>query len=322
MSIDRSGEASLPVQRLTARVDHADWTGRADRFLTDQLGLITRNQLQKRCVRLIVNGQPAKLSRTVRYQDVVEVELAAEEPSHLEPEAIPLVVIFENRDVVVINKPRGMVVHPGAGHQSGTLVNALLHHVDELDEDDDTIRPGVVHRLDRDTSGVVICAKHTAAKEALTAQFAARTVEKRYVALVKGSPRPAHGVIDGAIGRHRVHRQRFTVVDRGGKPALTDYRTLRAIAGYTLMLLAPRTGRTHQLRVHMAHLGTPIVGDPIYARRDALIPDAPLCLHALSLALVLPGEATPRTFTAPIPPDFRTALSAVRAVTVSGRNRG
>lgn len=297
------------IETLSVTVVEEAWNGRVDRYLTEVAGHLSRNQLQKRCRALRVNGAAAKPSRKVQAGDSVVVELLPEPRSELTAEAIPFSVLFENRDVLVLNKPRGMVVHPGAGNWSGTVAHGLLHHVAELSGDLDDLRPGIVHRLDKETSGVLICAKHLEAKEQLSRQFADRTTEKRYLAICKGVPRPLHGSVAGTIARDPANRKRFRFQPQGGKPAETEYRTLRIRDGYALVLLSPRTGRTHQLRVHMAHLGAPILGDPVYARRDARFSDARLCLHAIALTIVLPGERSARRFSAVVPQDMRQIIS-------------
>lgn len=301
--------AQVTGEAFLITVKDEGWNDRVDRYLTEALGLLTRNQLQKRCRTLTVNGTPAKPSRKVRCGDTVVVELGPEPLSELRAEAVPFSIIFENRDVLVLNKPRGLVVHPGAGNWSGTVAHGLLHHVAGLEGDPDELRPGIVHRLDKETSGVLVCAKHQPAKEFLSSQFAQRTTEKRYLAVCKGIPRPLRGTVGGTIARDPAQRKRFRYLAQGGKPAETSYRVIRVGEGYALVLLEPRTGRTHQLRVHMAHLKAPILGDPVYARRDPRFPDARLCLHALALKIVLPGESSSRTFTAVLPPDMRRIMS-------------
>ncbi|MFW6313680.1 MAG: RluA family pseudouridine synthase, partial [Spirochaetota bacterium] len=215
-------------------------------------------------------------------------------------------------DVVVVNKPAGMVVHPAAGNWTGTLAQGLMHHVRSLQERfDDPSRPGIVHRLDKDTSGVMIAAKHPEALALLSHQFRSHTTEKAYLALLRGQLPHSTGSVHTGIARDPHNRKRFTVVRQGGKEAVTNYRILRHHRGYTFVLLQPETGRTHQLRVHMAHLGCPIAGDPIYSRRDPRFPELGLLLHAYQLTITLPGEEAPRTFTARLPGSFREALRFV-----------
>ena len=293
---------------------------RLDVYLSEHLGLFSRSQARGRIVEVLVNGAAARLARRVRAGDVVRVSYDDPPPLDLQPEHIPLQVIFENADVIVVDKPAGMVVHPGSGNRTGTFLNALLGHCQDLAArfGADDARPGIVHRLDKDTSGILIAAKNPEAHAFLARQFHDRTVRKRYLAMTKGVPRPAEGSIEDRIARDPRHRKRFTSVATGGRRAVTRYRVLRRFmvpangsveaAGYALVLLAPRTGRTHQLRVHMKGIRTPILGDAIYGRTDPRLPDAGLMLHARSLSIVVPGESAPRTFAAPLPERFRQVV--------------
>jgi 23S rRNA pseudouridine1911/1915/1917 synthase len=224
------------------------------------------------------------------------------------PEKIDLDILYEDQDVIVVNKAQGMVVHPGCGNASGTLVNALLYYCAQLQHNfsGEPIRPGIVHRLDRDTSGVIIVAKHAAAHGYLADQFKNRRVQKQYLAIVYGTPPQTSGEIATRIFRDPRHRQRFTTRSgsKTGKTALTHYRVLKRLKGSTLLSLRPRTGRTHQLRVHMKYLGCPILADPIYGRPD---PGITLMLHAFRLGLhLLDGSKT--VFKAPLPSRFKTFL--------------
>jgi len=245
-------------------------------------------------------------SLVVRWEDLPEVSFGAED--------IPLDVLYEDELVIVLNKARGMVVHPAHGNWSGTLVQGLLHHVKELsdnfeEEEGSEIRPGIVHRLDKDTSGVLITAKTPEALEFLAAQFRDRSTEKTYLAVLKGSPKTESGLVEGYIGRDPKNRQRFAAVGpHQGKPAVTAWYVVARVPGYTLIRFRPHTGRTHQLRVHSLSLGAPILGDPIYARTDPKWPGAPLMLHAAELAIALPGDRGRRVFKAPLPEDFQAVL--------------
>jgi 23S rRNA pseudouridine1911/1915/1917 synthase len=215
-------------------------------------------------------------------------------------------ILYEDSRVVVLNKPRGMVVHPGSGVRSGTLVQGLLAHAREIAVNfpKEPVRPGIVHRLDKDTSGVIITAKDPESLEYLACQFRGRAVRKVYLAIVKGMPPQLRGTIRGHILRDPRHRKRFVHAETGGKPAETLYKVLSSRDGYSFVVLKPKTGRTHQLRVHMKSVGCPILGDPVYGRKDQSFSQAGLMLHAYSLSLVLPGENQERTFRAPIPPEF------------------
>jgi 23S rRNA pseudouridine1911/1915/1917 synthase len=282
---------------------------RLDRYIAEVLDVCSRSQISQRVERVTVHGEPAKLSYKVRSGDLLEVDTKAPEPSELVAESIPLDIIYEDDDVVVINKKAGMVVHPGAGNWSGTMANALLGHISGLDEAfEDELRPGIAHRLDKDTSGVIVAAKHPEALAWLSEQFQGRRTKKTYIAAVRGTPARASGVIDLAIGRDPKHRKRFAVRPSGGKEARTEYALLYQGAHHSVLRLHPTTGRTHQLRVHMLSLGTPILGDPIYGRSSKHFPDLPLMLHAYRLEIRLPGEDAPRAFTAELPASFTPLL--------------
>jgi len=241
-------------------------------------------------------------------------------PSHLAPEALPLSILFEDRDLLVVNKPPGLVVHPGAGHRGGTLLNALVHHCPDLKDIGEVSRPGLVHRLDKDTSGLIVVAKTSLAHASLVAQFQAHAITKRYQALVWGRLPEAEGEIDKEVGRHPTARQKMSVHARRGKRALTFWRVLREFPGpLTLVELTPQTGRTHQLRVHLASMGHPVLGDPAYgggvsrlAGRPGLFGLKPLVprqlLHAWRLGITHPRTGEPLTWETPLPEDFQAVV--------------
>ncbi|MDR1625819.1 MAG: RluA family pseudouridine synthase [Spirochaetia bacterium] len=280
---------------------------RADKYLAALDGLCSRSQLKNSLEEIRINGKPARLSKPVKPGDLLEIVLREEEAPRYEPEKMDLDILYEDEHVIVVNKPRALVVHPGSGTRSGTLVQGLLYHAREIAArfPDEKLRPGIVHRLDKDTSGLLIAAKDPQSLECLASQFRGRRVKKRYLAIVKGHPPRSEGVIEGFIKRDPRRRQLFVHSASGGKAAETRYRVLAECAGYSLVRLSPKTGRTHQLRVHMKSLGCPILGDTAYGRADPGFPEAPLMLHAGRLSLVLPGEENKRTFRAPVPPDFR-----------------
>ncbi len=287
---------------------------RLDAFVADHLRLFSRSQAKSRIVEASVNGMPVRLSKRLKLGDAIAVTWVDPPPLALAAEDIPVEVLFENDDAIVIDKPAGMVVHPGSGNRSGTLVNALLHHCKGIGGafDSSDPRPGIVHRLDKDTSGVIIVAKNPRAHETLAEQFRARTARKRYIAVLKGTLPAASGRIETRLARDPRDRKKFACVLAGGRPALTFYRVLKSYDGYTLASLRPRTGRTHQLRVHMRHLNAPILGDPLYGRPDPRFPGATLMLHARSLTIRLPGESEPRVLTAPLPPRFHAMLKELQ----------
>ena len=249
-----------------------------------------------------MNGRPARPADKLAAGDVVEFRPPA--PATLQPtaEQIPLEVLYEDEDFLVVVKPAGMVVHPAPGHSSGTLVHALLGRGGSWSTAGGDVRPGIVHRLDRGTSGPILAARTDAAHRSLSAQLASRTLSRTYVAIVRGRPRPDAGTVEGAIGRDPRDRQRMAVVD-SGRAARTRYRTLESRGGYSLLELELDTGRTHQIRVHLAALGHPVAGDEVYAGRRAGEPARPM-LHAARLRLRHPRTGEALEFDAPPPADF------------------
>ncbi len=296
---------------------------RLDAYVSQMLGLFSRSQARARILEATVNGAPARLARTVRRGDTITLTYADPPALELVAQEIPLCILFENEEVVVIDKPQGMVVHPGNGNRTGTLLNALLFHCGGLPAGfaPGDPRPGIVHRLDKDTSGVIIAAKNERAHAFLAGQFHDRTVAKRYLALVRGIPAQPEGRVECRLARDPRSRLKFTCVEKGGRLSLTSFRTLKSFGegpgGYALLLLAPKTGRTHQLRVHMRLIGVPILGDPLYGKRDPRFPDATLMLHARSLRIRLPGETEPRRFESPLPERFRAVLGELQSFSPS-----
>jgi 23S rRNA pseudouridine1911/1915/1917 synthase len=284
---------------------------------------------------VLVNGRAARAALRVRGGDHVRIELPALPPASLEPEAIPLVILHEDDALIVVNKPAGLVVHPGAGVPRGTLVHALLHHDPAIAAVGGAGRPGIVHRLDKDTSGLLVVARTGRAYRALIEAMGRREVARRYRALVWGEPRADQGTIDGAIGRDPRHRQRMAVLARGGRPARTGYRVAERFGPAAALEVALETGRTHQIRVHLAHRGHPVVGDPVYGGRSRKLlslrePERSLAqvllgllarqaLHASELELRHPVTGQKLHFTAPLPDDFAAALDRLRAFRDSRR---
>jgi 23S rRNA pseudouridine1911/1915/1917 synthase len=282
---------------------------RLDRFLAAELTQYSRARLQQLIRGGFVqrNGTPARPRDIVRSGDYIELTEPPPEKIDNEPESIDLDILFEDDDLIVLNKAAGLVVHPGAGHKQHTLVNALLHHCPTLSGIGGKERPGIVHRLDKETSGCLVVAKNDAAHRGLSAQFAARTVEKVYLALVSGKLRRSSGVIEEKIGRHPVHRQRMSVASSRGRAAKTEYRVLRPGEKFSLVECHLHTGRTHQVRVHLHHLGHPVLGDKIYGPRMAK--DFPRqMLHAWKLGFEHPRIRRWKNFEAPLPKDFAEAI--------------
>jgi len=259
-----------------------------------------------------VDGRPAAASDKVRPGQRVTVSIPPPEPTETKPEAIPLDVVYEDEDVIVVNKPQGMVVHPAAGNRAGTLVNALLAHCPDLSGIGGKERPGIVHRLDKDTSGLLVVAKNDQAHISLAQQIQAREAVREYVAIVHGQLRADRGRIEAPIGRHPVDRKRMAVVP-GGRPAITDYEVLERFPGYTYVRARLQTGRTHQIRVHMAHIGHPVVGDPVYGPRRCPWNLQGQCLHACRLGFRHPRTGQWMTFTAPLPPHMEKVLRDLRS---------
>ncbi|GAB4486000.1 MAG: RluA family pseudouridine synthase [Anaerolineales bacterium] len=290
---------------------------RLDKFLVTCLPEFSRARLQGLIAGgfVLVDGVPAqKGGARLEGGEQISVRIPPNAPVGLQAESIPLQIIFENEALLVINKPAGMVVHPAAGHASGTLVNAVLAHDPELEGIGGEERPGIVHRLDKDTSGLIVIAKNEAAMRWLTAQFKDRLVEKTYLALVDGAPPTPTGRVEAPIGRDPHNRKNMAVVRaEKGREAISEYKTLENFPRHTLLEFHPRTGRTHQIRVHCAFLGCPIVGDTAYGHRKLSLPLTRQFLHAWRLKISLPGEATPRTFEAPLPPDLQEILRQLRA---------
>jgi 23S rRNA pseudouridine1911/1915/1917 synthase len=290
---------------------------RLDKYLAQARPELSRSQMQRLIAAgaVTVNGRQVKASYIVRPGDLVVVELPAPESPEVTPEPIPLEVVYEDDDLLVINKPAGLVVHPAAGHSSGTMVNALLARYPEMAEAGP--RAGIVHRLDKDTSGLIIAAKAEAARLALQEQFKRRQVHKVYLALLEGRPPQPKGVIDAPLGRNPKQRKRMAVV-REGRPARTLYRVLESFADYTLVQVEPETGRTHQIRVHFAWLGCPLVGDAVYGRREGRrkrrprLPISRQFLHAWKLRFALPSSGEEVEFVAPLPPEMEAVLAELR----------
>jgi 23S rRNA pseudouridine1911/1915/1917 synthase len=274
---------------------------RLDRYVAEYLAVLSRSQIKVRALEGRVNGKKVKLSCPVKHGDRLELSWDEPETTELLPENIELDIIYEDDQVIVVNKPQGMVVHPGAGNRHGTLANALYFR--QLEKDalfPHSLRPGIVHRLDKDTSGVLIAAYNETAHAFLSDQFKVHSVRKTYIALVNGSIEANKGRIETFIARDPRNRKLFTVSSRG-KPAITLYRVIKKWNNYSLVLLRPHTGRTHQLRLHMKYLGHAITGDPLYGLRDSAFPHATLMLHAKKIKITLPDSKDRRIFSAPVP---------------------
>jgi 23S rRNA pseudouridine1911/1915/1917 synthase len=307
-AVPRELKVTIPAALAGLRLDQA-------------LAKLLPEESRTRLARLVeeghvrVDGEQVPAKRKLKSGEVVEVALAprVEESAH-RPEAIALAIVHEDDDVLVVDKPAGLVVHPGSGNWEGTMLNALLHHAPALER---LARAGIVHRLDKDTSGLLVVAKNEPAQLSLVRQLQAHTVKRTYLALARGRI-AVPGKVDAPIGRHPVHRTRMAVV-AGGKAAVTHYRVRESFPSHTLLECDLETGRTHQIRVHLASIGHPLEGDPVYAKRAAGpasarkdTPFARQALHAWKLAFVHPRSAAPQSFEAPVPEDLRALLESLR----------
>lgn len=309
-------EQRLRQYRFTITAEDAGQ--RLDLFLTGQAEVgRSRTQIQRfiREGTVWVNGGPAKAGQVVQAGD--EIELAVPPPRRLtvEAEAIPLDVIYEDGDIIVVNKQRGLVVHPAPGHPTGTLVNALLEHCGDLAGIGGMLRPGIVHRLDKDTTGLMVAAKSDLGHQGLVTQIKARRVQRQYLALVHGAPLVESGIVDAPIGRHRVHRLMMTVAPgRGqGKPAVTRFWVQERLGRFALLRCQLETGRTHQIRVHLSFIGHAVVGDQTYAARKETLGLAGQALHAQRLSFRHPRTDETLDFSVPLPADVEQVLEQLRS---------
>jgi len=284
-----------------------DQIGRIDRFIAEQC-LISRAYAQKLIDkgRIKVNGVPVKSSHRLVFGDRVVAEIPPPRPINIAPEEISINVVYENSDLIVIDKPAGMVVHPAVGQRTGTLVNALLAHCSDLGGIDGSLRPGIVHRLDKDTSGLMVVAKNDMAQAHLSHQIKKRTMKKAYITLVVGNLTPKHGAIEAPIGRDPRDRKRMAVVENG-KDARTQYNVIRYINGHTLLEAILETGRTHQIRVHFSAIGYPVFGDPVYGKKSPIL--GRQFLHAYRLGFILPSTGDYVEFTSNLPQELDQVLN-------------
>ena len=323
----------LPAQRHWT-VDQAAAGARLDRFLAGELATVSRSQIRRAIEWVLVDGQPRKASFRLSTGNEVEITGWPETVDGPQPEQLPLDVLFEDEALIVVNKSPGMVVHPAKGHWSGTLASALAFHFEELSTRGGQTRPGIVHRLDRDTSGVIVIAKTNQAHDSLAAQFQQRSVGKEYLAIIVGEPDRDRDWIERPIGPHPTQREKMAVIQNSSssRPASTFYEVEERFVGFALLRARPKTGRTHQIRVHLASVGLPVLCDSLYGRRARLLPselespaersseaDAdsiPLlerqALHAARIELSHPLSDERVTFSAPLPQDMATTLAALR----------
>lgn len=301
----------MPEEKAVVEFIATEVGERLDKALAARFDTLSRSQIQTliRDGQVLVNGQVIKVSYRLADGDAVSIALPEDTADHEpSPEAIPLDIVYEDDQVAVVSKPAGMVVHPAFGHSSGTLVNAVLARWPEIASFSEPSRAGIVHRLDKDTSGVLIVAKTHAALESLRAQFKGREVRKRYLALVDGAPETPEGVINAPIGRDPAQRKRMAV-RHDGREAITEFRVVEHYADYSLVEVYPKTGRTHQIRVHLAFIGHPVAGDTVYGRRKQAIRLKRHFLHAAAITFTRPGSSEAITAEAPLPVGLENILA-------------
>ena len=299
---------------------------RLDRYVSEYLKIISRSQIKARNLKAKINGKNAKLSRPVKHGDNFELYWEDSPPLNIVPQDIPLDIVYEDENCAVINKVQGMVVHPGAGNRQNTLANALYFRRLKMADAEETgaavqfnerARAGIVHRLDKETSGIIIASYNDEAHAFLALQFKTRKVRKIYAAVIQGTPEEENGRIVTFIARDPKDRRRFTV-SANGKNAVTFFKVIKRWKKHSLVLLSPRTGRTHQLRVHMRHIGNPILGDPVYGRDDNIFPEASLMLHSKSLTIVLKSETERRIFSSTLPDRFSAVIEKLDRMNAHG----
>lgn len=303
------------MEPIRLRASEESKNQRLDAFLASSLDGLTRSQAARliESGEVAVNGKTAGKSYKLAGGEDIAVTLPEPEPVEAVPQDIPLDVVYEDADVIVVNKPSGMVVHPAPGHPDGTLVNALLYHcAGTLSGVGGALRPGIVHRIDRDTSGLIIAAKNDAAHQYLSAQLADHTLARTYECIVVGKLREDRGTVDAPIARHPTDRKRMAVV-AGGREAVTHWEVIARYPGYTHVRCRLETGRTHQIRVHMAYIGHPILGDTVYGAKKPVPGLTGQCLHATGLRFIHPRTGEPVELHCPLPPEFTAMLQKLQS---------
>lgn len=301
------------MKPLTHNITVEDEGTRIDRWLSGKLASESRNRIQQLIKNgdIRVNGSQVKTSYKLHFNDQVLIHLPEPEPLNVAPEQIPLDIVFEDGSVIVVNKPRGMVVHPAPGHMSSTLVNALLGHCRDLSGINGILRPGIVHRIDRETSGLLMVAKTDQAHRSLAKQLKDKSTKRKYLAIVHGNLPHDEGTIDAPIGRSEKDRKKMAVTDKNSKHAVTHFKVLERFSNYTFVACRLETGRTHQIRVHMAYIGHPLAGDPKYGPRKTL-PINGQALHAAELGFIHPVTRQQMLFCAALPDDMARLLEGLR----------
>ena len=288
---------------------------RLDKYLAEQFPEQTRSYLQKliKDGEVLVNGKNVKTGYQLSKGDEVSVNIPEPKELDVEPQKMDLDIVYEDDDVILINKPKGMVVHPAPGHTTDTLVNGLLYHCkDNLSGINGVARPGIVHRIDRDTTGILIVCKNDMSHNSIAAQLKEHSINRRYRALVHGNLKEDTGTVEGAIGRHPIDRKKMSINEKNGKPAVTHYTVLERFGNYTLIECKLETGRTHQIRVHMSSIGHPLVGDEVYGPAKCPFKLQGQCLHAMVLGFVHPRSGEYMEFSAELPEYFEELLRKLR----------
>lgn len=302
------------METLNFTIEEQDVGIRIDAFLSERIEGQSRSYIQKLIEQeqVLVNGKSSKSNYKLRKNDSIQVQIPDPVPLEVIAEEIDLNIVYEDEDVIVINKPQGMVVHPAHGNYTGTIVNALLSHCDNLSGINGVMRPGIVHRIDKDTSGIIVIAKNNEAHVSLSEQLKEHSITRRYNALVEGKVKNDEGTIETLIGRNPKDRKEMAVVARNGKRAVTHYKVLERFDSFTLIEASLETGRTHQIRVHMAHIGHPIVGDPVYGYKKQRFETQGQLLHARVLGFVHPCTGEYMEFEAVLPDYFEKILDKLR----------
>lgn len=299
---------------MNLNVDINDANKRVDVFISEKIETLSRSQVQKLIEddKVFVNDKKIKSNYKIKDGDLIKVEIPDPVKIDVTPEDIDIEILYEDEDIVVVNKSQGMVVHPAAGNYTGTLVNALLSKCSNLSGINGAIRPGIVHRIDKDTSGVLVVAKNDIAHQNLSNQIKEHSVNRIYIALVEGIIKNDSGVINLPIGRHPVERKKMAVVSRGGRNAVTHFKVIERFKENTLIEARLETGRTHQIRVHMAYIGHPLVGDPVYGYKKQKYKLKGQVLHAMTLGFIHPTKNEYMEFTAPLPDYFNELIRKLR----------
>ncbi len=301
------------TQKINLFVSDISAPYRIDKYVYDETEDISRSKLQNLIEKGLIslNGKNVKKNTKIKNGDFIEIILENEEPLFIEAENLPIEIVYEDDDIIIVNKARGMVVHPAIGHHSGTLVNALLYHVNSLSQNQDNFRPGIVHRIDKDTTGLLMVAKNDFSHASLSEQLKNRTVKREYIALVHGGFSESEGKVDAPIGRDKNDRLKMAI-NIYGKNAVTHYKLIEAIGIYSLLSLKLETGRTHQIRVHMKYIKHPLVGDYVYGSSKSKYSKIGQLLHAKSLGFIHPRTNEYMEFDSDLPEDFKKILSDLR----------